>query len=179
MIRQEKCVQANSVFCGNILHVRNDEVLDGAGNPCTREHIVHPGGACALYVEEGKVALVKQYRYVYGEEVVELPAGKLEQGEDPKLAALRELEEETGISAKVEDAQLLYVMYPTPGYTNEKIYIYYVKKGEQKACHPDEGEFVETIFMPLEEAKERLLAGAFHDAKTIVGLQAYFLRNAK
>ena len=175
----EKCVQANSVFQGKILHVRNDDVLDGAGNACTREHIVHPGGACALYVKDGRVALVKQYRYVYGEDVVELPAGKLEKGEDPKLAALRELEEETGISARPDDAELLYVMYPTPGYTNEKIYIYYVKQGVQAACHPDEGEFVETIFMPLEEARNRLQSGAFHDAKTIVGLQAYVLRNEK
>lgn len=176
MLKQEKCVQANSVFEGKILCVRNDDVLDGAGKPCKREHVVHPGGACALYVVDGKVALVKQYRYAYGEEVLELPAGKLEKGEDPKLAAIRELEEETGVSAKAEDAELLFVLYPTPGYTNEKIYIYYVKKGEQKACHPDEGEFVETIFMPLDEAKEGLLTGAFRDAKTIVALQAYFLR---
>lgn len=177
MLRQEKCVRANSVFEGKILCVRNDDVLDGAGKPCTREHVVHPGGACALYVEDGKVALVKQYRYAYGEEVLELPAGKLERGEDPKLAAIRELEEETGVCAKAEDAELLFVLYPTPGYTNEKIYIYYVKKGEQTTCHPDEGEFVETIFMPLQEAKECLKAGTLRDAKTIVALQAYFLRN--
>ena len=172
----EKCVKENSVFQGRILHVRNDDVLDGAGNPCTREHIVHPGGACALCVQDGKVALVRQYRYVYGEDVTEIPAGKLEKGEDPKLAALRELREETGITAQPEDAELLFVMYPTPGYTNEKIYIYYVKKGEQKECQPDEGEFVETIFMPLDEAKTALDNGEFHDAKTIMALQAYFLR---
>ncbi len=175
----EKCVKENQVFQGNILRVRNDDVLDGAGKPCTREHIVHPGGAAALYVQEGKVALVKQYRYVYGEEVVEIPAGKLEKGEDPKKAALRELEEETGIAAKTENAELLYVMYPTPGYTNEKIYIYHVKSGEQAACHPDEGEFVETVFMTLDEAKRLLVEGKLHDAKTIVALQAYFLRNTQ
>lgn len=175
----EKCVRENSVFEGKIISVRNDDVLDGAGKPCTREHVVHPGGACALYVEDGKVALVKQYRYAYGEEVLEVPAGKLEKGEDPKLAAIRELEEETGVSAKPEDAELLFVLYPTPGYTNEKIYIYYVKKGEQTVCHPDEGEFVETIFMPLEEARKGLETGALRDAKTIVALQAYFLKNEK
>ena len=179
MIRQEKCVKANSVFEGKILSVRNDDVLDGAGNPCKREHVVHPGGACALYVENGKVALVKQYRYAYGEEVLELPAGKLEKGEDPCLAAIRELEEETGVSANPEDAELLFVLYPTPGYTNEKIYIYYVKKGEKTASHPDEGEFVETVFMPLNEAREALQTGALRDAKTIVALQAYFLKNEK
>lgn len=175
----EKRVKQNSVFQGKILHVCNDDVLDGAGNPCTREHIIHPGGACALYVQDGKVALVRQYRYVYREVVTELPAGKLEKGEDPKLAALRELEEETGIAANPEDAELLYVMYPTPGYTNEKIYIYHVKKGRLAASHPDEGEFVETFFLPLTEVKTMLQAGELNDAKTIVALQAYFLKMNK
>ena len=179
MKRVEKCVKENGVFTGNILRVRCDDVLDGAGRPCTREHIVHPGGAAALYVRDGKVALVTQHRYVYDEFVTEIPAGKLEKGEDPKLAALRELREETGIEARPEDAELLFVMYPTPGYTNEKIYIYFVKKGEQMDCCPDEGEFVETQFMPLSEAKQTLLSGGFNDAKTIVALQAYFLREEK
>ena len=102
----------------------------------------------------------------------------MEKGENPKLAALRELEEETGIAADPEDAELLYVMYPTPGYTNEKIYIYYVKKGRQAFSHPDEGEFVETLFLPLSEAKKMLEEGALNDAKTIIALQAYFLKNA-
>jgi len=175
----EKCVKENSVFQGNILHVRNDDVLDGGGKPCTREHIVHPGGACALYVKEGKVALVQQYRYVYGEVVTEIPAGKLEKGEDTKLAALRELREETGIVAKPEDAELLFVMYPTPGYTNEKIYIYYVKKGEQAASCLDEGEYLDVLYMPLDEARKALENGEFHDAKTIMALQAYFLKTNK
>ena len=171
----EKCVQANSVFQGKILHVRNDDVLDGAGNACTREHIVHPGGACALYVKDGRVALVKQYRYVYGEDVVELPAGKLEKGEDPKLAALRELEEETGISARPDDAELLYVMYPTPGYTNEKIYIYEAFGGERVKTHLDEDEFLEVEWIPLDCVKQMLKRGEIKDAKTIIALQHYFL----
>ncbi len=177
MAFEEKCIKENSVFQGRILSVYNDDVLDGAGKPCKRECIKHPGGACALYVDGGRVAFVKQYRYVYGEEVLELPAGKLEKGEDPCLAALRELAEETGITAKKEDAELLFVMYPTPGYTDEKIYIYHVKQGEQKTSNPDEGEFVETIFMPLDEVKELLAGGKLHDAKTIVALQAYLLKN--
>ena len=175
MIRQEKCVQANSVFEGKILSVRNDDVLDGAGKPCKREHVVHPGGACALYVEDGKVALVKQYRYAYGEEVLELPAGKLEKGEDPKLAAIRELEEETGISARAEDAELLFVLYPTPGYTNEKIYIYRAYDGERVSAHLDEDEFLDVEYIPVERVQEMLKNGEIRDAKTIIALQAYFL----
>ncbi len=172
----EKCIQENEVFNGKILRVRCDDVLDGGGKPCVREHVVHPGGACALYVQDGKVALVTQYRYAYGELVTEIPAGKLEKGEDPKLAALRELEEEAGVVAKPEDAKLLYVMYPTPGYTNEKIYIYHVLKGEKKERRLDEGEFLETLFVPLDEVKRMMEEGRLNDAKTIVALQAYFLQ---
>ena len=159
--------------------MRCDDALDGAGKPCKREIIEHPGGACALYEVDGKIAFVRQYRYAYGEDVLEIPAGKLDKGEDPKLAALRELEEETGITASADDAELLFVMYPTPGYTNEKIYIYHVKKGAQAASHPDEGEFVETLFIPVADVKKMLDEGKLNDGKTIIALQAYFLKKAE
>ena len=172
----EKCVKENEVFSGRIMKVRCDDVVDGEGRPCFREHIVHSGGACALYIEDGKVALVKQYRYVYGEEVIEIPAGKWEQGEDPKYAALRELEEEAGVVANPDDAELLFVLYPTPGYTNEKIYIYHVKKGERRQRRLDDGELLDTMFLPIGEVKTMLETGKLNDAKTIVALQAYFLK---
>lgn len=173
----EKCVQENEVFRGKILRVRCDDVLDGEGKPCFREIVVHSGGACALYVEDGKVALVRQYRYAYGEDVLEIPAGKLEKGEDPKLAALRELAEEAGVIADPADAELLYVLYPTPGYTNEKIYIYHVKKGERKDRRLDDGELLDTLFLPLDEVKTMLMEGKLNDSKTIVALQHYFMNN--
>ena len=176
---KEECVAKNYVYNGKIITVRCDDALDGAGKPCKREIIEHPGGACALYEADGKIAFVRQYRYAYGEDVLEIPAGKLDKGEDPKLAALRELEEETGITASADDAELLFVMYPTPGYTNEKIYIYYVKKGAQAASHPDEGEFVETLFIPVADVKKMLDEGKLNDGKTIIALQAYFLKKAE
>jgi ADP-ribose pyrophosphatase len=107
---------------GKILNLRCDDAELPDGKPCSREFIEHGGGACVLYVKDGKVLLVRQFRYAYGESIYEIPAGKLEQGENPIFAAARELEEEAGIKAK--ELQLLYVVYPTPGYTNEKIYIY-------------------------------------------------------
>lgn len=173
----EKCIQENEVFNGKILRVRRDDVLDGEGKPCIRELVVHSGGACALYVEDGKVALVRQYRYAYGEEVLEIPAGKLEKGEDPKLAALRELAEEAGVIADPVDAELLYVLYPTPGYTNEKIYIYFVKKGKKQERRLDDGELLDTLFLPLDEVKALLMEGKLNDSKTIVALQHYFMTN--
>ena len=94
-----------------------------------------------MYEENGKILFVKQYRYAYGECVLEIPAGKLDLGEDPERAALRELEEEAGIRANV--AELLFVIYPSPGYTNERIYLYRVKGGERVPARLDEGEFLE------------------------------------
>ena len=118
----EKTVDKNYVFKGKILTVRNDEVSLPDGSHSFREIIEHPGGACVLYVENDKVLFVRQYRYAYGESIYEIPAGKLDKGEEPIKAAARELEEEAGLIAG--RLELMFIDYPTPGYTNEKIYIY-------------------------------------------------------
>lgn len=169
----EKTLQKNYIYKGKILTLRCDDAVLPDGNPCKREIIEHSGGACVLYVEDRKVLFVRQYRYAYGETLYEIPAGKLEKGEDPKAAAARELEEETGVAAK--DLELLFVDYPTPGYTNEKIYIYRAYGGEKTSAHLDEGEFLETVFLPLDRVKTMLKNGEIKDGKTIIALQAYFL----
>ena len=169
----EKTIKKNYIYEGKILTLRRDDAELPNGQPCIREIIEHSGGACVLYVEEGKVLLVRQYRYAYGESLYEIPAGKLEKGENPKQAALRELEEETGI--KAEGAELLFVMYPSPGYTDEKIYIYRAYEGAKVATHLDEGEFLDVEYIPLEKAKEMLKTGEIKDGKTIIALQAYLL----
>ncbi len=169
----EKTVKKNYVFKGKILTVRRDDAQLPDGRPCFREIIEHSGGACALCVREGKVLLVRQYRYAYGESVYEIPAGKLEAGEPPMEAAKRELEEEGGLCA--EELKLLYVLYPSPGYTDEKIYIYEATSVKETKAHLDEGEFLDVVYIPLEQAKEMLKNGEIKDAKTIVALQHYFL----
>ena len=169
----EKTVRKNYIYQGKILSLRADDALLPDGKPCKREIVEHSGGACVLYVEEGKVLLVKQYRYAYGESLYEIPAGKLEKGEEPALAAARELEEEAGVRAK--RLQLLFVNYPSPGYTNEKIYIYQAFGGEKTQRRLDEGEFLDAEYIPLEKAKEMLKTGEIKDGKTIIALQAYFL----
>lgn len=169
----EKTVRKNYVYEGKIIKVRRDDATLPNGAPCIRELVEHSGGACVLYVEDGKVLLVRQFRYAYGESIYEIPAGKLEVGEDPKEAAARELEEEAGV--KAERLELLFTLYPTPGYTNEKIYIYRAYEGEKVAAHLDEGEFLDVEYVPLERAKEMLKNGELKDGKTIVALQAYFL----
>lgn len=169
----EKTVEKHYVYEGKIIKVRRDDAILPNGEPCIRELVEHSGGASVLYIEDGKVLLVRQFRYAYGESVYEIPAGKLEYGEDPKAAAARELEEEAGV--KAGRLELLFTLYPTPGYTNEKIYIYRAYEGEKVQAHLDEGEFLDTAYIPLERAKEMLANGELKDGKTIVALQAYFL----
>lgn len=169
----EKTVKKNYIYKGKILNLRRDDALLPDGTPCVREIIEHSGGACVLYIEEDKVLLVRQYRYAYGESIYEIPAGKLEKGEDPMLAAKRELEEEAGVRAN--HLELLFVDYPTPGYTDEKIYIYRAYEGEKVASHLDEGEFLDAEYIPLARVREMLKNGEIRDGKTIIALQAYFL----
>ncbi len=172
---EEKTVRKNYIYRGKIINVRCDDAELPNGRPCRREIVEHPGGACVLCVKDGKVALVKQFRYAYGEAIYEIPAGKLNEGEDPMLAAERELGEETGMIA--DELVLRFVLYPTPGYTNEKIFIYEalgVREGKQ---HLDEGEFLNVEFVPIEDALEMVENGAICDAKTIVALQRYALEH--
>ena len=173
MSHEEKTLRKNYIYQGKILNLRVDDALLEDGTKCKREIVEHSGGACVLYVEKDNVLFVKQYRYAYGETVCEIPAGKLNAGEEPKAAAARELEEETGI--KAARLELLYETYPTPGYTNERIYIYRAFDGTKAEAKPDEGEFLDVEWIPLARAKEMLKRSEIKDAKTIIALQAYFL----
>ncbi len=173
----EKTVKKHYIYQGKILNLRCDDAQLIDGMPCKREIIEHSGGACVLYVEAGKVLFVRQYRYAYGESVYEIPAGKLNAGENPMLAAARELEEETGI--KAASLTLLYVVYPTPGYTNEKIYIYRAHAGARTKQHLDEGEYLDVEWIELPRVKEMLKNGEIKDAKTLIALQQYFLEESE
>ena len=166
----ERTVRKNYLYKGQIVNLRCDDAELPNGAPCKREIVEHPGGAAVLCVEDGKVVLVRQYRYAYGEELLEIPAGKLDPDEDPAVAARRELEEETGL---VADLVPLTVLYPTPGYSNEKIYIYQAKNVRKGVRHPDQDEFLDVIPMPIEEAIARIKSGAIRDAKTIAALLLY------
>ncbi len=171
----EKTLQKNYIYRGKIINLRCDDAILPDGRPCKREIVEHSGGASVLCVREGKVALVKQFRYAYGEAIYEIPAGKLNAGEDPFLAAKRELEEETGLVA--DRLVHRFTLYPTPGYTNEKIYIYEAEGVRAGAQHLDEGEFLNVEFVPVPEALCMVEDGTIKDAKTIVALLDYSRRN--
>ena len=173
----EKTVKKNYLYEGKILSLSKDDALTADGKPCIREIIEHSGGACVLCVEDGKVLLVRQYRYAYGESIYEIPAGKLDKGEDPAVAAARELEEEAGL--KAGRLEKLFVIYPTPGYTNEKIYLYRAFDCQKTVAHLDDGEFLDVVYLSLDRVKEMLKNGQINDSKTIIALQAYFLSENK
>lgn len=174
MSYEEKTVRRNYIYRGKIVNLRCDDALLPDGRPCTREVVEHPGGAAVLCVREGKVLLVRQFRYSYGEELLEIPAGKLDLGEEPIRAAARELEEETGFTASLEP---LTVFYPTPGYTNEKIYIYLASEIHGGTQRLDDGEFLDVLQLPLEEALRMVNEGQIKDGKTIAALLLYSFRN--
>ena len=168
MDNEEKTISSEVVFDGKVIHVRKDKVLCPNGKESFREIVDHHGGVGVLAFHEGKIALVKQFRYAYKEELYEMPAGKLEKGEDPSEGGRRELEEEVGYVA--DKYEYLGKMYPSCGYTNEIIYLYKAENLRKTHTHLDEDEFVEVYWFTLDEIKKMVKSGQIVDAKTICAL---------
>lgn len=162
---EENTLDSELKFSGHIIKVKKDDVLLPNGRRSTREVVEHPGGVCVAAVgDDGTVLLVRQFRYPFHTELLELPAGKLEPGEDPLVCGKRELLEETGAIA--EEYTFMGEFYPTCGYSNEILYLYLAKGltfGEQQ---PDEDEFLDVVRLPLKEAVSMVLAGELPDGKT-------------
>ena len=175
---KEEMVSQETVYEGVIVNVRRDKARLMDGRITNREVVEHPGGVAVFAVDDqGRVALVRQYRYPMGEETLELPAGKLEPGEDPRGSGLRELAEETGlVPGTFEDMGCLY---SSPGILAERIYLYFAKDLTQGPTHPDDGEFVETVWLPYQDLVDKARRGEIKDGKTLVGiLKASFLLDA-
>lgn len=170
----EKRLSSQSIYKGKILELTVDSVVLPDGNTSKREIVRHSGGAAVLFIRDGKIALVRQYRYAYGEEIYEIPAGKLNVGEDPLVAAARELEEETGYRA--ETLSHLLDIYPSPGYTDEVIHIYCADRAVFVGEKPDDGEFLSNVFMPIAEVKKLIDDGTIKDAKTVCAVCKYFCK---
>lgn len=175
---KEEMVSQQTVYEGIIVNVRRDKARLLDGRIANREVVEHPGGVAVFAMDDqGRVALVRQYRYPMGEETLELPAGKLEPGEDPRDSGLRELAEETGlVPGTFEDMGCLY---SSPGILAERIYLYFAKDLTQGPTHPDDGEFVETVWLPYQDLVDKARRGEIKDGKTLVGiLKASFLLDA-
>ena len=161
----EKQISFDYKFQGRIVNLRVDDALLPNGTTAKREIVEHNGGVCVAPLDdEYNLYFVKQFRYPYMEIVTELPAGKLEKGEDPFAAGKRELKEETGATAK--KYMDLGKLYPTPGYCGEIIHMYLATELEFGEQNPDEDEFLEVYKISLAKAVQMVMNGELRDSKT-------------
>jgi len=152
-------------YRGKIVNLRLDEAELPNGRRAAREVVEHVGGACvAALTNKNELLFVRQFRYPYGEVLLELPAGKLEPGEAPEEGIRRELLEETG--AVGGGFHFLGRLYPTPGYCDEVLWMYATRIERQTSPRPDEDEFLEVETIPLENAVEMVMNQKLPDAKT-------------
>ena len=171
MDKEEKKLSSNVVYDGKIFTVTKDDVLCPNGQKAIREIVHHRGGVAILFKVDDKFIFEKQYRYALQEEIIEMPAGKLEKGEGPYHAGLRELEEETGY--KAESLISYGCMYPSVGYTNEIIYLYVAKNCVKTQTHFDFDEDLDLVFIDKKELKQMIKDNSIKDAKTIILLSRY------
>lgn len=165
----EKKVSGKKVFAGKLLHVYADEIVLPDGKKTGREYIKHPGAIAVIAVEpNGKIVLVKQCRYPMDSVLYELPAGKLDPGEELLTCAKRELSEETGYEA--DEWTYLGPVCTTPAFTNEIIHIYVAESLHKFAQHTDPGEFIKLESFTKEEIMQMVKDGKIFDAKTLAGL---------
>lgn len=171
-MREQQTLTGRTIYQGRKLDLRLDEVRDADGAVHVREVVQHPGAVALVAIDaEDRVLLVRQYRPAVGQDLLELPAGTLEVGEDPQVCARRELEEETGYTA--DRLERMVGFYPSPGFCTEYLHVYLatgLRPGKQQ---PDPGEEIEVLPEPVEKALERIERGEICDAKSIIGLLAY------
>ncbi|GGD69890.1 NUDIX domain-containing protein [Paenibacillus nasutitermitis] len=168
---QEKTISTVPVFQGKVISLQVDTVqLPGEGT-ATREIIRHPGAAAVLALIDGRMLVVEQYRKAMEKFQVEIPAGKLDAGEDPMEAAARELEEETGYRAG--KLRPLSAFYTSPGFADEKLYLYVAEDLVKGDSRPDEDEFLAVESLSFEEAQQYIREERISDAKTILAVYAW------
>jgi ADP-ribose pyrophosphatase len=162
-------IESEHIFKGAVFTIERDRLREESGFEIVREVVRHSGGAgCLPLFPDGRVALVKQYRHPAGRELLEIPAGKIEAGESPIESAARELEQEIGFSAgRIEP---LADFYSTPGFCEERLYIYLATELIQVEQNLDHDEFVEVVYLPLAEAVKMAVSNQLEDSKTIIAL---------
>lgn len=161
----EKKIGEKLLYDGRIMRVHIDTVELPDGTTATRELVDHNGGACiAALTDENELFFVKQFRNPFDRVLTELPAGKLEKGEDPKVAAIRELEEECGV--KAENVIEMGTVYPTVAYCSEIIHLYLATGLSKATQHLDDGEFLSVEKIPLEKAVDMVMTSEISDSKT-------------
>ena len=167
----EECelLSSEEVFAGRLLKIRVDRVKLPNDSITSLEIIDHPGAAAVVPIDaDGNVYMVKQIRYASGSWLLEIPAGKLEPGEAPETCAMREVEEETGMRAT--ELIPMGFIWTTPGFTNERIWLYLATGLEQSQQNLDPDEVLEVVRMPLSDAINAAAVGEICDGKSVCGL---------
>jgi ADP-ribose pyrophosphatase len=173
----EKTISSKPIYDGKIIKVKVDTVELPNGRTATREIVNHMGAVAVMAVtEDNRMVVVRQFRKPLERELVEIPAGKLEPGENPEACAVRELAEETGYTA--ETMKLVASFYTSPGFADEIVHLYRAEGLKTGQAQPDEDEFVELLHISLEEAKQMIQSGEIRDAKTIMAVYAWQLDGA-
>lgn len=166
-----------NIYTGKVITLNLDTVQLPNGVTVDLETIRHPGAAAVVPVkDDGTVVLIRQFRHAAGGFIYEIPAGKLAPAEDPLHCAARELEEEVGYRAS--SFELLSSIFTAPGFADEVIHVYKATGLTQGRQHLDRDEVLEIVEMPLHQAIAQIQDGTIRDGKTIVGLQAVFIRNS-
>ena len=170
----EKTLSREEKYQGSFLSLHVDQVLLPNGRTSTREVVEHVDGVAVLALDDrNNVLTVTQYRYVIGKPLLEIPAGKLEPGEDPVSGALRELKEETGA---VPDTFLpMGVTLPSPGCLSERLYLFLAKGLHMEEQHLDEDEFLDVHKLPFDQVLQMVLDNTIRDSKTVAVVLRYAL----
>lgn len=162
-----KILKSEIIYDGRVIKVYRDEI-EQSGKPAVREIVRHGGGACVLAEKGGKFAFVKQYRHALGKEVLEIPAGKRENGEAFEVTACRELEEECAL--KPQKIKKITEICVSPGYDDEIIGIFYCDSFTDSVQHLDDDEELSVLWLDKAEAYKMVKSGEIYDAKTVVAL---------
>ena len=165
----ETCLSSEELYRGRIIYVHRDRISLPDGSRSIREIVEHDGGVAVIPVDEnGNVWCVRQYRYAFETHMLEIPAGKLEDGETPLECAVRELSEETGFTA--EEFTFLGELLPSPGYCKETLYLYLATGLKPGSAHLDPGEFLDVEQHTLSELTEMVMNNELTDAKTAMAV---------
>ena len=165
----EREIESTQVYQGTLLNIYQDRVILPSGNEAKREYVRHPGTVVIVaMLDNGKVLFVRQFRYAHHREFLELPAGRIDPGEKPLIAAKRELLEETGHVAAKWTA--LTVIHPCIGYSDETAQVFVASKLDYLGTEIDQDELVEPSSLPLDGAISSIMNGNITDAKTIATL---------
>jgi ADP-ribose pyrophosphatase len=170
--RAVQVLSSTVVHSAPVFHVTSDEVIEPSGAKVRRDIIRHPGSVVILGLDERKsepsVLLIRQYRYAADQELWELPAGRIDEGEDALAAAKRELAEETGYSASEWIPALCY--YSSPGFLDETMSVFAARDLRKGKASPEEDEFITCKLVPLDKAVQWVMSGKVHDGKAIAGI---------